>query len=847
MENTILKLFIGSVAAASIWSPAAQAAYSVTRDGSRVSVNVDAGDSQTITEPFDADVTEFLKTGGGTLTIDCVNAALTGDADIEEGRVVIKKFQALGGDAGIQWEAASRQAALYRAKGAIRVHDGACLEIDAGKVSQANSALVKRIRLNGTGPDGEGALRVKSAEWANQDFFFAFVELAADARVVCLDNARYGFRHLDPDGHELSVKSPYQLIFRDSRYLSGGGIRYLGNCQVLFSGSQTFAEEASGRFAFEGETFSVDMSGAQLQDFKWGICLAPNAAVSLKYSGAWDSSGKNRLLGPMELGGPLTLVGTAPSSSIRFEGPCACTSASGAVIAQTGTAEFAEPLPASALRIGNTAATTALVVAESGAMASNRLTIGTHGRGALHLLGGSSVASAIGGELDKYIGQNAASCGYLGVFGGSLEYDRNLVLSSDPTSVGICDLVNGQMKGTTLKISCGGWGELYLDNGELALYSMNATTIPHVLGANGTAGGGGQAVLTLTGASPEMRMPWGDRILLCERTESFTAVVNLNAGVLDTASITRGASDAEDDARARAYLNFNGGTYKQRYNNNAAIFGTEATALDRVTVYAGGAVFDTPYTAVQSADTPLCAPTGRGIASIALPDAIRDERYIGAPEVRICGGGGTGATAHALYDPTTRCVTNIAVTCPGWDYATPPTATICSADRSVTNVCVVTLTEEPLASGGIVKKGSSALTLNAINTYTGDTVLVGGLLTFAAKGSLPEDSTVVFAGGEISYPSSNGIHRKFAIDCETALAKAGGLETWQYVPSASTFELRRIDSIPEDLDAATLFTFRGTLDGVPTITGYDSEKFRVYIANKAIKIKRKRGLLCIIR
>ena len=845
MKNSILKLFIGSVAAVSIWGHAAQAAYSVSRDGSRVSVNVDTGDSQTITEPFDADVTEFLKTGGGTLTIDCVNAQLTGDADIQEGRVVIKKFLALGGDTDIQWEAESRQVDLYRAKGAIHVHDGACLEIDAGKVNQADSALVKRIRLNGTGPDGEGALRVKSVAWANQDCFFAFVELAADAHIVCLDNARYGFRHLDPDGHELTISNPYELAFRDCKYLSGGGIRCLGISLVLLSGSQTFAEGESGRFTFEGNLV-VDMTGATIQDFRWGIRLAANATVALKYSGAWNSSGKNRLLGPLELGGPLTLVGKDPSSSIRFEGTCACTSDSGAIIARTGMAEFSEPLPVSALRAGISADSAALVTAENGAMATNILAIGTRGRGALHLLGGSSKASAVGGERDKCVGQNAVSYGYLGIFGGSLEYDRNLILASDPTSAGICDLVNGQMKGSILKISRGGWGELYLDNGKLTLYSNDASTLPHILGAKGAAGDGEQAVLTLTGANTEMRMPWGDRIQLCERPEAFTAIVNLNAGVIDTASISRGASDAADDRRARAYLNFNGGTYRQCYNSSA-IFGTGPTALDRVTVYAGGAVLDTPYKAVQSADTPLCAPTGRGVASIALPDAIKGEQYIGAPEVRIYGGDGNGATAHALYDPKTRCVTNVAVTCPGWDYTIPPTAAICSADRSVTNVCVVTLTEEPLASGGIVKKGSHEFTLNAINTYTGDTVLLEGQLTCAAKGSLPEESTVVFAGGEITYPSTKGSHRKFAIDCRAALAKANGLETWQYIPPASTFELRHVDSIPDGLDAATLFTFLGTLDGIPTITGYDEEKFRVRVAHKTITLSRKRGFLCIIR
>ena len=59
----------------------------------------------------------------------------------------------------------------------------------------------------------------------------------------------------------------------------------------------------------------------------------------------------------------------------------------------------------------------------------------------------------------------------------------------------------------------------------------------------------------------------------------------------------------------------------------------------------------------------LSAPTGSGLTSIALTGS--GSGYIGAPQVRLSGGGGSGATAVAEFDYTTGQVTGITITSPG--------------------------------------------------------------------------------------------------------------------------------------------------------------------------------------
>ena len=110
----------------------------------------------------------------------------------------------------------------------------------------------------------------------------------------------------------------------------------------------------------------------------------------------------------------------------------------------------------------------------------------------------------------------------------------------------------------------------------------------------------------------------------------------------------------------------------------------------------------------------------------ALPGSGPLAGYLGAPYVSIEGGGGTGATAVALFDHVSGTVTGLLLTSPGTDYATPPTVTLMGGGP--TSVVLGAATVGAHASGGLTKLGSGTLVLGGTNTYAGPTLVSAGTL-----------------------------------------------------------------------------------------------------------------------
>ena len=236
-------------------------------------------------------------------------------------------------------------------------------------------------------------------------------------------------------------------------------------------------------------------------------------------------------------------------------------------------------------------------------------------------------------------------------------------------------------------------------------------------------------------------------IILGNSAGGSVGIVNLGAvgsggGTLSTINLMRGANGGGGTSGGTATVNFHGGALQATVGtggNDPA--GNPNTGLLIGTtnyVYSEGAVIDTNGFNV-TIPTALSAPTGNGVTGIA-PTA-GGSGYIGAPVVKISGGGGVGATAKATIDSATGHVTGIVITNPGTDYTNAPTVTFEGGGGSGATLGTIALTAN--ASGGLTKIGLGTLTLTGTNNYAGMTTVSAGTLDLSAAASLPSGSYVV--------------------------------------------------------------------------------------------------------
>jgi len=404
----------------------------------------------------------------------------------------------------------------------------------------------------------------------------------------------------------------------------------------------------------------------------------------------------------------------------------------------------------------------AILEVHDGAAITNKLNIGFSEKrmGAFYQYGGS-VRTICYGSNDGFTARYANSYGFVDLMGGTLAMRNWWRFGGHPTSVGVLRISGGTFTAdSALCVSFGGWGELYMTGGQFR--SGGVIHIGELHWGDKTAGNYDtrRGLLTLGGAgNPQMNVAsWFD---VCERTNQFMGVVNMNAGVLATPTFAK--SDYEmnnrDNDTAKAFVNFGGGAWKA-YDSSSAIFSSGVRKVDRVTVFPGGATLDINGKTSSNAAVPFEKPFGKGVASITWPSGTSTNGYLGAPEVYITGGGGTGAVAHCTFDARTGTLGEIVVSSPGWGYTSAPTATIKSADRKTTITCAVTMTDgEEQPGGGLTLTNSSAtagtFTLSSANTYTGATVVAGGTLKLGAADAIPAANEVRLAGGTFDAASYN--------------------------------------------------------------------------------------------
>lgn len=376
----------------------------------------------------------------------------------------------------------------------------------------------------------------------------------------------------------------------------------------------------------------------------------------------------------------------------------------------------------------------------------------------------------------------------------------------------------------------------------------------------------GIGVVSLDG--PDARIVYDaafDRLGVSSNT---VAIVNLNAGVLETRSIMRSVRSGNVPwVGTKVYVNFGGGTFKPSAANEK-LFGTDLYAVDRVTSFAGGAVIDTAG-GDRTIDVPIEAPEGLGVASVDGTGVV-GETFVGSPVIVIENtddSEGYGATAYADFDSATRKVTGIHITSPGCNY-TSAQAVIRYGKPWITNA--VTLAASP--SGGITKKGEGTLTLNAANSFTGAVSVEGGTLKVGADGALPSVAPIsLSAGGTLdlngrslscSAISSTGgavtngtLTLPAALTVDVAEAKAGDCLTFAAgsfaFPANATLTLTNTQAINPDDKTCTLLkiTGAGSFANLPRLTNDDLEPWTLALGagGREVRLAFPRGTVLIFR
>lgn len=404
----------------------------------------------------------------------------------------------------------------------------------------------------------------------------------------------------------------------------------------------------------------------------------------------------------------------------------------------------------SALYVNGTGTPGATLEILDGAVISNKIHVGTSNntRGAVYQRGGF-VRHYARGANDGWCGSgNAKTYGYYELSGGTLHVGGWFGIGHNSAG-GVMNISGGLYKCGDTPVARGGYGRLYMSGG-----SIEATS--NIIVGEQQWGGGenlGDCWVTVTGTGTLMKTT--SSLMLCERTNNYVSVVNLNGGVVSAQSVyepqfaatDKGYTAAMRAASAKSFLNCNGGTFRA-HADHATVFGSASTKLDRITVYEKGLVVDTNGKTITNLHTPLRAPSGRGVKSITYTGTKTG--YIGSPEVHISGGGGEGATAYVAFDSKTGTIGDVEVTSAGWDYTSAPTVWFYTPGRTTAITCTVALTEGDLPSGGLVKIGAGEFKFGSQSTFTGDTVVSNGTFTLMDHLALPEGNTLKLAGSGVA-------------------------------------------------------------------------------------------------
>ena len=518
---------------------------------------------------------------------------------------------------------------------------------------------------------------------------------------------------------------------------------------------------------------------------------------------------------------------------------------------------------------------------ESGAVVSNRLQVGMHGAavwedvsyGAVRQRGGSVVAVAPDGD---YLKGNALGVGQS--CGGYYELSGGELVSHGGFSVGVGGVGTLWMRGgtfvTTNFLNSEKQGELWIgafnqgngairvSGGVLRHYGKREIFVGRGVTENACHS------LTVDGAdaycdfgSAQFNHGYGN-------AGKSTFTVNMNGGILKAGVFYKHSNNGHHLDNL-LFVNFDGGTF--RCAAGADAFGTGEQGADRITVYSGGATFDTDGHDVWVTQ-PIESPVGKGIASIDLGGPIAYTNAM-SPIVRIESETGSGASAFAHYNWDSHTVDRIDILSPGNGYEDAK-VTLMFAPSRIVEIDPANVSFAANAAGGsLTKKGDGRLVLAAANTWVGATCVRGGTLVAGCDWAIPADTAVILSDGG-TLDLGDRINRVSSVTYQIgggSIARSGSAEmpesvtfevyvdevlAGKAIPFSEDFDLSKVTlsvkgAFPDDMDGETRYPFvttTGQFAGKPSVSAPALPAgYRFAFGPKRISLIPMKGFLVICR
>lgn len=365
-----------------------------------------------------------------------------------------------------------------------------------------------------------------------------------------------------------------------------------------------------------------------------------------------------------------------------------------------------------------------------------------------------------------------------------------------------------------------------------------------------------QSLLALSGATTKMTVAGA----VSQEAKSYfdNAIVAVNDGAtLACNRFVKSTAAIASSYKPEMHLAVNGGVIMPTQGYDWFDTANHSKDPDSFTIYGKGLTVDTSkcceYQSTKPSLSelymPMTKPTGKSVASIALPASVASEtKYVG-PTAVIVSGTGHGAAAVAEFDSATRRITGITVVAPGFGYDDSTTATIMGPDGKTPITCEVAMANA-VTTGGLTKRGAQELRLYGANTYGGETVCEEGSLVFARDGSYP-GGDLNLAGGQIYFDKSASISATIRTSCAalfggtTFIRGNGDLDL-----TGSTFEITDPENLPQYADKGKVTVCSvdssKTLIGVPTLKG-DYGNFSLVNDGKRLRCGIRKGLVLLVK